>query len=89
MALGGIGTARAIYVIVEDDFLDEDPLVIKDVGPWDRHPTITNDAEAVVADLVRGGKLPEGRRLFYIDSEGERDEILIKGGRFAGFLRLG
>ncbi len=77
-----------MYVVIEDDFLETEPLVIKDVGPWERHPTITNDAEAVVADLVKGGKLPEGRRLFYIDSEGERDEILIKSGRFAGFSRL-
>lgn len=77
--------ARARYVVVEDDFLSEEPLVIQDVGPWDRHPTITNDAEAVVAELVARGELPSGRRLFYIDSEGQKDEILVKDGRFAGF----
>ena len=76
---------HARYVILEDDFLQEEPLVIRDVGPWDQHPSVTNDAEAVVEDLVRSGRLPEGRRLFYYDSEGQRDEIKIKDGRFAGF----
>jgi hypothetical protein len=61
------------------------PLEIQDVGPWDRHPTVTNDAEWVVADLARKGLLPEGRRLFYLNSDGQRDELLHADGRFVGF----
>jgi hypothetical protein len=75
----------AAYVILEDDLLSEEPLVIKDVGPWDRFATVTNDVEAVVEQLVANGDLPDGRRLFYIDSEGRKDEILVENGRFAGF----
>ncbi|HET6373224.1 MAG TPA: hypothetical protein VFG76_07950 [Candidatus Polarisedimenticolia bacterium] len=75
----------AQYVIVEDDLLNEEPLVIKDVGPWDRHLTITNDAESVVKRLASDGHLPAGRRLFYIDSEGEKDELVVQDGRFVRF----
>jgi hypothetical protein len=57
-------------------------LTIRDEGPHDKHPTITNDAENVVQALV---PLLEGRRLFYYDSHGELDELLIKDGTFAGF----
>ena len=81
----GVVRARAVFAILEDDFLNEEPLVIKDVGPHDKYPTITNDAEAVVWELVARKELTPGRRLFYIDSEGNKDEILIKDGKFAGF----
>ena len=75
---------KANYTIEED--LEGRPLVIRDVGPWDAVPTVTNCAEAVVAELTQLGKLPTGRRLFYYDSEGSLDEILVKEyGRFAGF----
>lgn len=57
-------------------------LTIQDGGPWDVHPTITNDAEWVVEQMVRH---LNGRRLFYIDSEGDRGELLVKEGKFAGF----
>jgi len=77
--------ARAVFAIIEDDFLSEEPLVIKDVGPHDKYPTITNDAEAVVWELVARKQLPPGRRLFYYDSDGVKDEILIADGKFAGF----
>jgi hypothetical protein len=76
---------RARYAVIEDDLLQEEPLVIQDVGPWDRHLTVTNDAEWVVEQLVREGHLPPGRRLFYIDTDGQKDELLVKDGRFAGF----
>jgi len=79
------GNREANYIIVGDDPGRRTPLVIKDVGPWDQHPTVTNDAEAVVEALTSQGYLPEGRRLFYYDSEGTLDEILIKDGRFVGF----
>lgn len=78
-------TSRARYEIVEDDPACEKPLVIRDIGPWSHRATVTNDAEAVVDDLIFQGRLPEGRRLFYYDSEGVLDEILIQDRLFAGF----
>lgn len=83
--MAAVVVSRAKWVIVEDDFQRESPLVIKDVGPWDSHPTITNDAEAVVEELAAKGHLPDGRRLFYIDSEGAEDELVHEHGRFVGF----
>ena len=80
-----VGHARYRTAVNEDDGPGQQPLVIEDCGPWDRHPTVTNDAEWVVADLVAAGLLPPGRRLFYYDSEGAMDEILVRDGRFAGF----
>ena len=61
------------------------PLIVRDMGPWDHYPTITNAAEELVAHLFRINSLHPGRRLLYYDSEGQLDEILIKDGRFAGF----
>lgn len=57
-------------------------VLIKDIGPWDKHLSVTNDAEKVVEDLV---PRLAGRKLFYIDSDNNRSEILIKDGKFAGF----
>lgn len=57
-------------------------LLIRDEGPWDRHATITNDAEGVVKRLV---KRLAGRGLYYIDSQGDVDEIVVRNGKFAGF----
>lgn len=57
-------------------------MYIKDYGPWDEHPTITNDAENVVKLVYRQ---LEGRRLLYFDSEGELAELKIKDGKFSGF----
>lgn len=68
-------------------FVERTPerVIIEDVGPWDRFPTVTNDAEAVVDQLVADEVLGPGQRLFYFDSEGTMDEIVVKAGRFAGF----
>ena len=74
---------RARYEIAED--IPGQPLVIRDLGPWDKHPSVTNDVEAVIEDLVSNGQLEAGRRLFYYDSAGEKDEILVDGGSFVGF----
>lgn len=63
-----------------------DYIVIRDLGPWDRYTTVTNDAENVVAELAPELK---GRRLYYFDSDGRLDQIVIKDGRFAGFLAGG
>ena len=60
-------------------------MLLQDIGPWDEHPTITNDAENVVALLVRDEILQPSQRLFYYDSENELTEILMQDGKFAGF----
>lgn len=60
-------------------------VVIRDIGPWDEHPTVTNDAEGVVARLIKAGDLQRGQRLFYYDSEGRFDEIIFRDGRFVTF----
>jgi hypothetical protein len=60
-------------------------IIIKDIGPWDNHPTITNDAEGVVSRLWRGCHLSNQKRLYYYDSEGQMDELLHKDGVFKGF----
>ena len=69
------------------DEITEDRVVIIDIGPWDRYPTVTSQAEYVVAWLVLSGKLTPAKRLFYHDSEGEAGELLVKWpeGTFAGF----
>lgn len=78
---------RARYITVpapsEAQAVADDPLVIRDVGV--ECMSVTNDAEAVVEDLAAKGLLPPGRRLFYYDSDGQLDELLVKDGRFAGF----
>ena len=61
-------------------FVDAEDRVtaIRDLGPWDEHPTVTNDAEDVVERLEAAGMLPSGHRLFYIDSEGDWTELLLR-----------
>ena len=59
------------------------PLLIKDVGHNSGCPTVTNDAENVVRKLK--DRLA-GRQLYYIDSGGQPDEIIIDdNGKFVGF----
>jgi hypothetical protein len=57
-------------------------VVIEDVGPWNEHPTVTNDAEWVVEQLAATLR---GRTLLYFDSAGDLDELVVEHGRFAGF----
>lgn len=72
------GMNGARYEIVSDGKM----LVLRDVGPWSEHPTVTNDAEQVVEELAaRVG----GRRLLYYDSDGELTEIRHDGAKFIGF----
>jgi hypothetical protein len=59
-----------------------DALILRDLGPWDRFPTITNAAEEVVEAVATQ---LHGRKLQYYDSEGELTELAVKDGRFAGF----
>jgi len=60
----------------------EKAIVIRDVGPWDRCFTVTNDAE----DVVRRLAAQPGQRVFYYDSEGDFGEIVLKpNGEFGCF----
>ena len=62
------------------------PLLIKDVGPWSKFMTITNDPEGVIASLWDAAILTPGRRLYYIDSGGTLDELLVDmSGNFIGY----
>lgn len=74
--------ARAKFIVESEG---NNSLVIADVGDHSRVPTITNDAEAVVADLHASGLLGE-KHLYYHDSEGTLDQLLHDGqGHFVGF----
>lgn len=78
-------TRQANFILFS---IKRDAVLIKDVGPWTECLSVTNDAEAVVARLVRGFvgfRLKPGQRLFYIDSEGSLDEITHEDGCFTGF----
>lgn len=81
------GPKHARFVIVDQRTLDDGSLalVISDVGPWDKHLTVTNDAEDVVDRLRNEGRLPIGQRLLYYDANGELDEIVMEAGRFLRF----
>jgi hypothetical protein len=57
-------------------------VLLRDLGPWDEYPTITNRAEEVVELLA---PMLRGRRLEYIDSSGDRDQIIVINGEFRGF----
>lgn len=80
---------RAKFVVLRDDYLGGGPLVIRDVGPWDEHPTVTNDADAIVVNMLEEGELAPEQRLLYFDSEGELAELLHDGQRFVGFKAAG
>jgi hypothetical protein len=69
----------ARYQVIDQTNWD---VTIMDLGPWTIHLTVTNDAERVVEELM---PLLAGRKLYYIDSEGDMDELVIKDGKFAGF----
>lgn len=78
---------HAKYVI--EDQTGAEFLVIRDIGPWSQHPTVTNDAEWVVQDLHAKRVLPVGRRLLYYDSDRHMDELLHDGhGCFVGYKFL-
>jgi hypothetical protein len=62
-------------------------LAIMDTSGGD-HMSVTNDAEAVVADLYGNGSLNEGIRLIYQDSDGIWDELVHEKGAFVAFRAL-
>jgi len=64
----------------------DEVILIKDLGPWDRYKTVTNDAEAVVAHLFRRGLVTPNKQIIYIDSDGDYGELYHDGaGNFEGF----
>lgn len=76
---------RSDYEIVSNK--DGEPLVIRDLDKGGR--SVTNDAREVVADLMKAGLLPIGRRLFYYDSTNRLDEITRNHvGQFSGFKAI-
>ncbi len=64
-----------------------DAMMISDVGNGDC-PSVTNDAEAVVAYLLGSQLLNPGMRLLYLDSEEHEDELLFDADGFKGFKIL-
>ncbi len=64
----------------------DDYITLRDLGPHDRFQTITNAAEWVVEQMVPRLK---GRKLYYIDTDGNTDQLLIHAGKFAGFIAGG
>lgn len=71
--------------------VSREKILIRDVGPWSQYPTITNDAENVVAEMIADIKYNGffiqlgNRRSFYEDSEGKIDELVVRDGKFDGF----
>lgn len=60
-------------------------IVLRDVGHDEGRPTITGDVESVV-ERMRHAELLDGRRLYYFDSDGRLDEIVLDGdGQFHSF----
>ncbi len=76
----------ANFDIVENRF--PGPLIIRDVGPWAKFPTITNDVKGVVARLIGSNILKEHQRLLYYDSENILDEIIVKDDKFVRFQNI-
>jgi hypothetical protein len=59
-----------------------DYIYIRDVGG--NYRSVTNDAEKVIEKLTTENDLGN-RRIFYMDTMGQIDELLHKGSRFTGF----
>lgn len=47
--------------------------------------SITNDAEAVVEDLIAKGYVKPNTLIYYIDTDGRVDRLLHDGIKFTGF----
>lgn len=66
--------------------VNERTIIIEDLDKGNR--SVTNDAEQVIADIVAEKGHLTGYRIFYRDSEGMWDELLVKDDQFAGFAPL-
>lgn len=61
-------------------------IVLADRGPWDEHPTVTNDARWVIDQLeLTRRRAPDECAVFYFDSSGRVDRMLHRAGAFTSF----
>ena len=58
---------------------------IRDCGNHSKCKTVTNDIEWVVTDLDDSIENLENKRIFYMDSEGQIDEVIHNGKTFVSF----
>ena len=73
--------AEFVAVAVEDDYI-----VVKDVGHLTGCKSVTNDAEAVVELIIKDfGDDFNNRKIYYIDSDEQLDELVHDGEKFTGF----
>lgn len=78
---------RARYEIVgitDKTFKEKNIVFIEDVG-HNYTMSVTNDAEAVVYELMNKYAFPLDIRIIYKDSDGQWDELLHDGDQFTGF----
>ena len=73
-------SVRAAFAIVRDT---DAYLLIRDEDLGGR--SVTNDAEAVVAYLLKEGRIWPGKALFYFDSDGEPGELVFDKRGFRDF----
>jgi hypothetical protein len=66
--------------------IDEKPgyIYIMDTGRYSNCKTVTNDVEWVLGELETLCDI-DNKRIFYMDSDGQIDEILHKGKTFKSF----
>lgn len=73
---------RAVYRIVKDTV---ERIWIEDMCDRFNCPTVTNDAENVIKDLLEKNLISVGKRVYYTDSEGRVGELCHDGRVFTGF----
>jgi hypothetical protein len=71
---------HAIFDVIKES---PDFIYIKDTG-HKKHITVTNDTTFVLSKLAAEYGI-DGRRVFYMDSDGKIDEIQHRGAKFVGF----
>lgn len=77
--------ARYEIVGVTDKTISQfNTVFIEDVGHGHTR-SVTNDAEAVVYELMNKYAFPPNIRIVYKDSDGRWDELLHDGDQFSGF----
>lgn len=80
--------ARKFYAIYDIESTTRERVVIRDLdGPR----SVTNDAEAVVAELWDRGMLwgdAGDKRIFYYDTNGDLSELCCIGPTFTGFAPI-
>ena len=81
--IGPIALGGARFLIF-DVYVPPGTIILLDVGPWAGFKTITTAAEEVVRALWDYRLIRHDQRILYIDSEGNRDEILHLDSQFKG-----